>query len=80
LADNTEGGEVHFIDPSMVDDFWKDPATVKEHFEGFGVENIRHYLMTTQQFIEPEPYRALDEVGIVFIDGLHTEEQARFDL
>lgn len=79
MADNSEGGIVHFIDPSMVDDFWKDPAGVQSHFERFGVTNIQHYLMTTQQFTESEPYRALDEVGIVFIDGLHTEEQARFD-
>jgi predicted O-methyltransferase YrrM len=79
MADNSEGGEVHFIDPSMVDDFWKEPAAVQSHFASFGVNNIRHYLMTTQQFTESEPYQALDEVGIVFIDGLHTEEQARFD-
>lgn len=79
LADNTERGEVHFIDPSLVDDFWKEPETVTKHFKRFGVNNIRHYLMTTQEFTESEPYRALDEVGIVFVDGLHTEEQARFD-
>lgn len=79
LTDNKEGGLVHFIDPSMVDDFWKQPAAVQEHFESFGVNNIRHHLMTTQQFSESDTYRALDEVGIVFIDGLHTEEQARFD-
>lgn len=35
--------------------------------------------MTTQQFVETEGYRSLGEVGIVFIDGYHSEEQARFD-
>ena len=26
--DNVENGRVYFIDPSLVDDFWKDPARV----------------------------------------------------
>jgi len=79
LSDNTEGGQVVFIDPSLVDDFWKDPAAVQDYFAGFGVSNIRHYLMTTQQFVESEAYSALDRVGILFVDGYHSEEQACFD-
>lgn len=79
IADNVEGGQLYFIDPSLVDDFWKDPQSVTEHFAKFGVHNIRHFPMTTQQFVETETYRAMKSVGIVFVDGYHSEEQARFD-
>jgi len=79
LADNSEPGEVWFIDPSLVDEFWKDRSTVQEYFAGLGVSNIRHFLMTTQQFVKSQSYHSLREVGIVFIDGYHSEEQARFD-
>ncbi len=79
LADNLEGGEVIFIDPSFVDDFWKDAEAVNAHFAAHGVSNIRHFLMTTQEFAKSETYRALGPVGMVFIDGHHSIEQARFD-
>lgn len=79
LADNGEGGIVHFVDPSMVDDFWKNEAAVREHFASFGLSNIRHYLMTTQQFVQSAACQGLESVGIVFVDGYHSEEQARFD-
>lgn len=79
LADNGENGEVYFVEPSLVDDFWKDPGAVAAHFAGLGVRNVRHFLMTTQQFVASEVYRSLHSVGIVFIDGYHSEEQARFD-
>jgi predicted O-methyltransferase YrrM len=79
LADNLEKGTVYFIDPSLVDDFWKDSQTVQDYFVSFGCGNIRHFLMTTQQFVETEMYRALGPVDIVFVDGFHSEEQARFD-
>ena len=79
LLDNEEGGKVVFIDPSFVDDFWKDPIAVRSHFAHHGVTNIRHFLMTTQEFIGCEAYASLGPVGIVFIDGHHSEEQARFD-
>jgi predicted O-methyltransferase YrrM len=79
LADNVENGQVYFIDPSLVDDFWKVPEAVEDYFAGFGVTNIRHFLMTTQQFVECEAYRSVGGVGIVFVDGYHSEEQARFD-
>lgn len=79
LTDNSEGGRVSFIDPSLVDDFWKDPSAVLAFFERFRARNIEHFLMTTQQFALSEAYRSLGEVGIVFIDGYHSEEQARFD-
>jgi predicted O-methyltransferase YrrM len=79
LADNREGGQLHFIDPSFVDDFLKEETVVGEYFARFGITNIRHYLMTTQQFVQSASYQQLGEVGIVFIDGYHTAEQARFD-
>ncbi|MBC8356653.1 MAG: class I SAM-dependent methyltransferase [Planctomycetes bacterium] len=79
LADNVEDGKVIFIDPSLVDDFWKAPQQVRDHFARFDITNVEHYLMTTQEFVETDGYRSLGEVGIVFIDGYHSEEQARFD-
>ncbi len=79
LQDNLESGEVIFIDPSLADDFWKDAVRVKEYFLGFGVANIRHFPMTTQEFVTTSDYRVLPKLGLIFIDGLHTEEQARFD-
>jgi predicted O-methyltransferase YrrM len=79
LQDNLEGGRVIFIDPSLVDDFWRDAAQVQAHFSGFGINNIRHYLQTTQEFVTSAAYQQLDQVGIVFIDGYHSAEQARFD-
>ena len=79
LADNVEDGQVLFIDPSMVDDFWTDPDKVRDYFGGFGVTNVRHFMMTTQQFVETEACKNLAGIGIVFVDGYHTEEQARFD-
>lgn len=77
--DNRDPGEVIFIDPSMVDDFWKDPVETKAHFLSFGLRNIHHHLATTQQFIETDEYRRIADVGLLFIDGYHTAEQARFD-
>lgn len=79
LADNCEGGQVQFIDPSFVDDFWKDGPSVQDYFIDLGVTNIVHHCMTTQQFIESHAYRQLEQVGIVFVDGYHSAEQARFD-
>jgi len=79
LQDNLEGGEVIFIDPSLVDDFWKQPAEVSAYFRSLGVENIRHFRMTTQEFVGSSEYGLLDELGLVFIDGRHTQEQAAFD-
>ena len=79
LADNSEQGNVSFIDPSLVDDFWKDEERVRAYFLSMGVANITHHVMTTQQFVGSNAYRELDQIGIVFVDGYHTAEQARFD-
>jgi predicted O-methyltransferase YrrM len=79
LTDNMEGGEVRFIDPSFVDDFWTDATSVQTYFASFGIANVRHFLMTTQQFVESPEYRRLHDIGILFVDGYHSEEQAKFD-
>ncbi|HEY8266495.1 MAG TPA: class I SAM-dependent methyltransferase [Steroidobacteraceae bacterium] len=79
LQDNLEQGELIFIDPSLADDFWKDADRVQAYFREFGVRNVRHFRMTTQEFVAGGDYRALGEIGLVFIDGRHTEEQVRFD-
>ncbi len=79
LADNGEGGRVTFIDPSMVDDFWRDPASVKAHFASYGLDNIDHHCMTTQEFAQSAARSEMGEVSILLVDGYHSEEQARFD-
>ena len=79
FQDNGEGGEVVFLDPSLVDSFWKDPVSVRGYFDGFGCGNVTHVLTTTQEFVTTEAYRGLGEIGLLFVDGYHTAEQARFD-
>lgn len=79
LQDNLETGELIFIDPSLADGFWTDADRVKAYFQDFGVNNVRHFRMTTQEFVASDAYRALGEIGLVFIDGRHTEEQVKFD-
>jgi predicted O-methyltransferase YrrM len=72
-------GRVAFIDPSLVDGFWREPAAVQAHFARFGLSNVQHWRMTTQDFVRTGDFRTLGEVGLVFIDGYHSREQARFD-
>lgn len=79
LKHNGEGGRITFIDPSLVDDFWMEPQRTRAWFQSFGLENIEHHRLTTQEFVGTEAYRALDRVGLLFVDGYHTAEQARFD-
>jgi predicted O-methyltransferase YrrM len=79
MSDNTEGGRVEFIDPSLVDGFWSDPVAVAAHFRAHDADNIRHHRATTQDFVQTEAFRSLGPVGLLFVDGLHTAEQARFD-
>jgi predicted O-methyltransferase YrrM len=79
LADNAEGAQVHFVDPSLVDDFWKHEAAVRDYFASYGVTNIVHHRHTTQEFITTDAYRQLEPPGLVMVDGYHTAEQARFD-
>lgn len=79
MLDNVEKGEVVFIDPSYVDDFWANPKQVSEHFRHLGTPNIKHYQYTTQAFKSTRYYEQLPEIGLLMIDGYHTAEQARFD-
>ena len=73
------GGAVHFIDPSLVDGFWTKPDCVQQHFQDFGVDGIRHHLATTQDFVKSDAFTALPEIGLLFVDGFHTDEFAKFD-
>lgn len=77
--DNVEDSTVHFIDPSLADDFWKNPAATQAYFRRYGLHNVRHHLHTTQQFVTTPEYENLGSLGLIFIDGYHTAEQARFD-
>ena len=79
LADNVEQGEVLFIDPALVDDFWHEPARVAAYFAGLGAPNVRHVRQTTQEFAASPEHAALGEVGLLVVDGFHSAEQARFD-
>jgi len=79
LQDNLEGGEVTFIDPSLVDDFWQDAGAVSRYFARLSVRNIRHHLSTTQDFTQTEAYRRHGDIGLLIVDGYHTAEQARID-
>lgn len=79
MTDNAEGGEVTFIDPSLVDDFWRDPERVSRWFAGFDVHNVTHHCLTTQAFVASEHFAALDPVGLLFVDGYHSHAQAAFD-
>lgn len=79
LADEGGGGRLVFIDPSLVDDFWRDPQAVREHFAHWGLPGVEHHGLTTQDFVETDTYRELGELGLVFIDGYHSKQQAAFD-
>ena len=79
LLDNGDGGEVHFIDPSLADGFWADADTVSAHFANLGTPNVRHHRMTTQEFVQSAAYADLGDVDLLMVDGLHTARQACFD-
>lgn len=79
LAENGDSARLHFIDPSLVDDFWKSDTETARHFADFGVDNIAHHCQTTQEFVASDAHRQIDGIGLLFIDGHHTAEQARFD-
>lgn len=79
LADAPERGEVTFIDPGLVDDHWHDPDRVRAWFERFGLDNVVHHRATTQAFAASPAHAALPELGLVFVDGFHSAEQARLD-
>jgi len=47
--------------------------------KGWELDNITHYKMTTQEFKSSDVYKNLEKIDILFVDGLHTYEQAKFD-
>lgn len=79
MQENINKGGLIFIDPSLADEFWTTPVKVDAWFKSFGVENIRHILMTTQEFTKHPSYSDIKEIDFLFIDGYHTAEQAKFD-
>ena len=79
MQDNQNDGKLVFIDPSLVDDFWLENSKVMQWFKTFGIENVQHFLMTTQEFVRSPFFSAIDDVGFLFVDGYHTSEQAKYD-
>lgn len=77
IQENGDSGRVLFIDPSYVDDQWKD-GRASPYFASYGVTCIEHRLQTSQQVISDPGFSELD-VDLLFIDGLHTEEQCRLE-
>lgn len=79
LQDNLEQGRLTFIDPSLADGFWAEPDAVEQHFTNHGIDTISHFKMTTEEFATTDTYRSLDNIGLLFVDGFHDAEHARFD-
>ena len=79
IQDNAHAGTVHFVDPGMVDDHWQSPERVSEWFDHYGVNNITHHKKTTQEFVETDVYRNLQDIDILFVDGYHSAAQAQYD-
>ena len=73
--DNLDPCEVHFIDPSLVDNFWKDPVATEARFRSFGLDNVRHHLHTTRQF--GTGLTVLRKVGGAHDEVLSTEPRRR---
>lgn len=76
VRDNGNGGRVWFVDPGYVDDFWHDPKRVAAHFERFGVASQVVHVRAESTVFAREFAQELD---CLFVDGLHTAEQARLD-
>ena len=80
MKDNNIKCKTHFIDPSLDDDFWKDPKKNKELFRKYEVEDlINHHLLTTQEFIKTKTYKNIKNIDILCIDGSHFYEFVKFD-
>lgn len=79
MQDNLEKGKLHFIDPSLADDFWMGESKVRDYFSSWGIQNVQHHQYTTQKFTQTKAYRDLENIGILMVDGYHSAEQARID-
>ena len=80
IKDNANNGKYYFIDPSLDDGFWKDSKKNKKLFKKFGVEKaIKHYLLTTQEFVKTKEYKRLRNIELLCIDGSHFYNFVKFD-
>lgn len=77
IQENDNCGKLLFIDPSFVDDHWRD-GKANDYFGSFGITCIEHRQQTSQEVIAEPGFSQL-EVDLLFIDGLHTEEQCRLE-
>jgi predicted O-methyltransferase YrrM len=77
IQDTGNNGRLLFIDPSLVDEQWSQGRT-DAYFSDYGLQCIDHRLQTSQELIA-DPEFALLEIDLLFIDGLHTEEQCRLE-
>lgn len=77
IQDNDNAGRLLFIDPSYADDHWKE-GRAGHYFASYGITCIEHRQQTSQEFIQCADFLGL-EVDLLFIDGLHTEEQCRLE-
>lgn len=76
LQDAGHDGRLIFIDPSLVDNQWK--QGVDAYFRGFGIHCITHYQQESVEFLAANVL-AKGSVDLLFIDGYHTYEQCRFE-
>lgn len=91
IKDNA-AGSLTFVDPSysLLKDgplktvggrgTWSDSASVREHFQRFGVEEIvTHHKMRSDQFFQQFDSQRLPEVDLAFIDGSHAFKDVQHD-
>ena len=76
---DNQKGRTYLIDPSYVDDFWKDEKKVSEYFQSHGVDNIQHFCTTTQEFSKSAYFQMLHDIDFLFVDGDHRYRQVLFD-
>jgi methyltransferase family protein len=85
-------GALSFIDPSYSvlkhgplhtvggTSQWENPATVRAHFERFGVaEQVTHFKMTSEEFFGGSDAGAMPAIDVAFIDGNHSFADVRRD-
>lgn len=81
LKENNKG-HLYFIDPSFVDDFWKDALRVKNHLRKFGVDKVvTHFLSTSAEAVRDRGIFSAKKkfIDILYIDGSHDLEHVKFD-
>jgi hypothetical protein len=91
LKDNNRG-KLTFVDPSYSllkhgpfktiggRGKWEEPENVREHFAGFGVDQIcTHYKLSSEEFFSAYKDLALPKIDLAFIDGHHGFKQVRHD-